>query len=186
VIDKTVASRVALPYAEALLDFAKKSNGVDESTNDVNVIFQFVSNSKDLERFLANPVITKTSKKNVLVDLFGDYISVPTIKFLMLLVDKNRIQYLKYVVMAYIALAAKESSSEIAEVTSVTHLSSDQQEKLKVRLKVLRGISNIELVLKVNPRLLGGFVVQIGSSVLDFSLLGALQKMENHFQSAAL
>jgi len=186
VIDKTVASRVALPYAEALLDFAKKVNGTDESTNDVNVIHQFVSNSKDLERFLANPVITKTSKKNVLVDLFGDYISVSTIKFLMLLVDKNRIQYLKYVVMAYIALAAKESSSEIAEVTSVTHLSSDQQEKLKVRLKALRGISNIELVLKVNPRLLGGFVVQIGSSVLDFSLLGALQKMENHFQSATL
>lgn len=185
-IDKTIASRVASPYAEALLDFAKNSKTFDESNNDVNIICQFVSNSKDLERFLANPVITKTSKKTVLVDIFGDYVSPTTIQFLRLLVEKNRIQYLKYVAMAYIALAAKESSSEIAEVTSVTHLSSDQQEKLKAKLRQLRGISNIELVLKVNPKLLGGFVVQIGSSVLDFSLLGALQKMENHFQSTAL
>jgi F-type H+-transporting ATPase subunit delta len=75
---------------------------------------------------------------------------------------------------------------EVAEVTSVTHLSSAQQEKLKSNLKQLRGISNIELVLKVDPTLLGGFVVQIGSSVLDYSLAGALKKMQNHFKSVTI
>mmetsp|Transcript_2599 Transcript_2599/g.8589 ORF Transcript_2599/g.8589 Transcript_2599/m.8589 type:complete len:105 (-) Transcript_2599:232-546(-) len=104
----------------------------------------------------------------------------------MLLVDKDRIEFLGEVANAYSALASKEASIEIAEVTSVTHLSSEQQEKLKSNLKQLRGASNIELVLKVDPTILGGFVVQIGSSVLDFSLSGALKKMENHFQSVTL
>lgn len=185
-IDKTMASRIASPYAEALIDLAKKTKSLDEVSQDINVIYQFVSNSKDLERFLANPVITKESKKIVLRDILVEQVSPATLKFLMLLVDKKRIEYLRYVATNYMALAAKQSSSEIAEVTSMTHLSSDQQEKLKTKLKQLRGISNIELVLKVDPKLLGGFVVQIGSSVLDFSLLGALKKMQNHFQSVAL
>jgi F-type H+-transporting ATPase subunit delta len=186
VIDKTLASKISSPYAEALLDFAKKANSFDELNQDINVIYQFVSNSKDLERFLANPVVTKESKKTVLKDILGEQVSATTLKFLMLLVDKDRIEYLRYVATSYTALAAKESSSEIAEVTSVTHLSVDQQEKLKAKLKQLRGTSNIELVLKVDPRLLGGFVVQIGSSVMDFSLAGALKKMQNHFQSVTL
>lgn len=185
-IDKTLASKISYPYAEAFLDFAKKTNSLDELSQDINVIYQFVSNSKDLERFLANPVITKESKKTVLKDILGEQVSSNTLKFLMLLVDKARIEYLKYVAINYTALAAKASGSEIAQVTSVTHLSSDQQEKLKSKLKQLRGISNIELVLKVDPKLLGGFVVQIGSSVLDFSLSGALKKMQNHFQSVTL
>lgn len=185
-IDKTIASKVASPYAEALLDFAKRESKFDELNQDINVISQFISNSTDLERFLANPVVTKESKKTVLKDLLGEQVSNSTLKFLMLLVDKDRIDYLSAVADAYVKLASKESSTEVAEVTSVTHLSSEQQEKLKSNLKQLRGTSNIELVLKVDPSLLGGFVVQVGSSVLDFSLSGALKKMENHFQSLTL
>ena len=185
-VDKTIASKVASPYAEALLDFGKRTKNLNELNQDINVISQFVSNSKDLERFLANPVVTKESKKTVLKDLLGEQVSASTLKFLMLLVDKDRIEYVGEIANSYNALASKETSTEIAEVTSVTHLSSDQQEKLKDNLKKLRGSSNIELVLKVDPTLLGGFVVQIGSSVLDFSLSGALKKMQNHFQSVTL
>jgi F-type H+-transporting ATPase subunit delta len=185
-VDKTVASKIASPYAEALLDFAKKADKLDELNQDINIISQFVSNSKDLERFLGNPVVTKESKKTVLKDLLGEQVSASTLKFLMLLVDKDRIEFLGEIANSYNVIASKEASTEIAEVTSVTHLSSDQQEKLKSNLKKLRGISNVELVLKVDPTLLGGFVVQIGSSVLDFSLSGALKKMENHFQSVTL
>lgn len=182
-IDKALATKVASPYAEALLDLAKKTNSFDLLNQDINIIYQFVSNSKDLERFLANPVIGKPSKKIVVRDLFGEQVSATTLKFLMLLIDKSRIQYLRYIATSYVALASKMSSSEIAEVTSVTHLSSDQQERLKAKLLELRGVSKIELVLKVDPSLLGGFIVQIGSSVLDFSLSGSLKKMEKHFQS---
>jgi F-type H+-transporting ATPase subunit delta len=186
VIDKSIASKVAAPYAEALLDLAKRSKSLDETNQDINIISQFVSNSKDLERFLGNPVVTKESKKTVLKDLLGEQVSASTLKFLMLLVDKDRIDYLGSVADSYTVLAAKESSSEVAEVTSVTQLTTEQQAKLKSKLKQLRGTSNIELVLKVDPTLLGGFVVQIGSSVLDFSLAGALKKMQNHFQSVTL
>jgi F0F1-type ATP synthase delta subunit len=66
-MDKTLASKVASPYAEALLDFAKRGKSFDEMNQDINVISQFISSSKDLERFLANPVVTNESKKTVLV-----------------------------------------------------------------------------------------------------------------------
>jgi len=56
-------NKVAVPYAEALLDLAKSNGSLKETTNDVNIISQFLANSSDLKKFLGNPLITKDAKK---------------------------------------------------------------------------------------------------------------------------
>jgi F-type H+-transporting ATPase subunit delta len=55
-----VLSKVAEPYAEALLDLAISSGALKETTNDVNIVSQFLANSDDLKKFLGNPLITRT------------------------------------------------------------------------------------------------------------------------------
>ena len=60
-----VLSKVAEPYAEALLELAKSNGALKETTNDMNIVTQFLANSSDLKKFLGNPLITKTAKKNV-------------------------------------------------------------------------------------------------------------------------
>ena len=54
-----VVSKVAEPYAEALLDLAASNDTLKETTNDMNIVSQFLANSSDLKKFLSNPLITK-------------------------------------------------------------------------------------------------------------------------------
>ena len=63
-----VVSKVAVPYAEALLDLAKSAGTLNETTNDMNIVSQFLANSSDLRKFLGNPLITREAKKNVIKD----------------------------------------------------------------------------------------------------------------------
>ena len=90
-----VLSKVAEPYAEALLDLAKSNDSLKETTNDMNIVSQFLANSSDLKKFLGNPLITREAKKNVVKDILGEQIGASTLKFLLLLVDRNRIEVLR-------------------------------------------------------------------------------------------
>ena len=56
-------SKVAEPYAGALMDLAKSSGTLKETTNDMNIVSQFLANSSDLKKFLGNPLITREAKK---------------------------------------------------------------------------------------------------------------------------
>ena len=84
----SIVNKVAEPYAEALLDLAASNDTLKETTNDMNIVSQFLVNSSDLTKFLGNPLITRDAKKNVVKDILGEQISSSTLKFLLLLVDK--------------------------------------------------------------------------------------------------
>jgi len=88
-----IVSKVAEPYAEALLSLAQANDSLKEMTNDMNIVSQFLTNSSDLKKFLANPLITKEAKKNIVKDILGEQVDANTLKFLLLLVDRNRIAF---------------------------------------------------------------------------------------------
>ena len=107
-----VLSKVAEPYAEALIDLAKSKNSLKETTNDMNIVSQFLANSLDLKKFLGNPLITKDAKKNVVKDILGEQIGSGTLKFLLVLVDKGRIEVLESVAQKFLELSYKQESIE--------------------------------------------------------------------------
>jgi len=174
-----VLSKVAVPYAEALLDLAKSNGSLKETTNDINIVSQFLANSSDLKKFLGNPLITREAKKNVVKDIIGEQIAESTLKFLLLLVDRNRIQVLDSIALKFLELSYKQESIEIAKITSSIQLSADQQKSIAEKLKVITGAKQIKLALKVDPKLIGGFTVEIGSKMIDTSIRGHLRKISN-------
>ena len=174
-----VVSKVAEPYAEALLDLAKSNDELKETTNDMNIVSQFLANSNDLKKFLANPLITRNAKKNVVKDILGEQIDPNTLKFLMLLIDRNRIALLDGVTQKFLELSYKQESIEIAKVISSVQLSAQQQKNLAEKLKVITGAKQIKLALKVDPQLIGGFTVEIGSKFIDTSIRGQLKQISN-------
>ena len=165
-----VVSKVAEPYAEALLNLAKANDTLKETTNDMNIVSQFLANSSDLKKFLANPVITREAKKNIVKDVLGEQIATNTLKFLMLLIDRNRIALLDGVAQRYLELSYKQESIEVAKVISSIQLSAQQQQNLAEKLKTITGAKQIKLALKVDPNLIGGFTVEIGSQYIDTSI----------------
>ena len=174
-----VLSKVAEPYAEALLDLAKSNDSLKETTNDINIVSQFLANSSDLKKFLNNPLITRDAKKNVLKDVLGEQISATSLTFLMLLVDRSRIAFLDGVAQKFLELSYKKDSIEIAKITSSIQLSGQQQKDLAEKLKVMTGAKQIKLALRVDPKLIGGFTVEVGSKLIDTSIRGQLKQISS-------
>ena len=113
-----VLSKVAEPYAEALLDLAISTDALKETTNDINIVSQFLANSSDLKKFLGTPLITRNAKKTVVKDILGEQISGSTLKFLLLLVDRGRIEVLENIAQKFLELSYKQESIEIAKITN--------------------------------------------------------------------
>ena len=174
-----VLSKVAEPYAEALLELAKSNGSLKETTNDMNIVTQFLANSSDLKKFLGNPLITKDAKKNVVKDIFGEQIDGSTLKFLLLLVDRGRIEVLDSIAQKFLELSYKQESIEIAKITSSIQLSADQQKSIAEKLKKITGAKQIKLALKVDPQLIGGFTIEIGSKMIDTSIRGQLKQISS-------
>jgi F-type H+-transporting ATPase subunit delta len=174
-----VVSKVAEPYAEALLGLAKANDTLKETTNDMNIVLQFLANSSYLKTFLANPIVTREAKKNIVKDILGEQIASNTLKFLLLLIDRNRIALLDGVAQRYLELSYKQESIEVAKVISSVKLSGQQQQNLAEKLKTITGAKQIKLALKVDPNLIGGFTVEIGSQYIDTSIRGQLRKISN-------
>ena len=174
-----VLSKVAEPYAEAFLDLAKSTNSLKETTNDINIVSQFLANSSDLKKFLGNPLVTKDAKKNVVKDILGEQISESTLKFILLLVNRGRIEVLEQVAQKFLELSYKQESIEIAKITSSIQLSASQQKEIAEKLKTITGAKQIKLALKVDPELIGGFTIEIGSKMIDTSIRGQLKQISS-------
>jgi F-type H+-transporting ATPase subunit delta len=172
-----VLSKVAEPYAEALLDLAKSNDSLKETTNDMNIVSQFLANSSDLKKFLCNPLITRDAKKNVVKDILGEQINSSTLKFLLLLVDRNRIEVLDAIAQKFLELSYKQESIEIAKITSSVQLSAEQQKQIAEKLKIITGAKQIKLALKIDPQLIGGFTIEVGSKMIDTSIRGQLKQI---------
>ena len=173
----SIVSKVAEPYAEALLDLAKSNDSLKETTNDMNIVSQFLANSSDLKKFLGNPLITRDAKKNVVKDILSEQISGNTLKFLLLLVDRGRIEVLDSIAQKFLELSYKQESIEIAKITSSIQLSAEQQKEIASKLKTITGAKQIKLALKVDPQLIGGFTIEIGSKMIDTSIRGQLKQI---------
>ena len=174
-----VLSKVAVPYAEALLDLAQSNDSLKETTNDMNFVSQILADSSDLKKFLGNPLITKDAKKNTVKDIFGEQIDASTLKFLWLLVERGRIEVLESIAQRFLELSFKQESIEIAKITSSIQLSSQQQKDISEKLKVLTRAKQIKLALKVDPSLIGGFTIEIGSKMIDTAIRGQLKQISS-------
>ena len=169
--------KIVEPYAEALLELANSNDSLKETTNDMNIVSQFLVNSSDLKKFLGNPLITREAKKNVIKDILGEQINPTTLTFLMLLVDRGRISLLDTLAQRFLELSYKTEKIEIAKITSSIQLSADQQKSIAEKLKTITGAKQIKLALKVDPALIGGFTVEIGSKLIDTSIRGQLKQI---------
>jgi F-type H+-transporting ATPase subunit delta len=97
----------------------------------------------------------------------------------LLLVDRGRIAVLDGIAQKFLELSYKEESIAIAKVTSSLQLSAQQQQNIAEKLKLISGAKQIKLALKVDPQLIGGFTVEIGSKLIDTSIRGQLRQISS-------
>ena len=176
--------KIAQPYAEAFLELATK-NSLETTINDLSCLSTALNNSSDLKKLLSNPLVNAQNKKSIIKSIFGEKIDNNTLKFLLVLCDRGRISYLGPILEKATELAYKAASIEIVKVTSSTLLTSSQQESLISKLKKMTGADQIKLEINVNPNLIGGFVVQVGSKIIDTSIQGQLRQLSSYLGASA-
>lgn len=177
--------KIAQPYAEAFLELATKDS-LDVIINDLNCLSSTLISSVDLKKLLSNPLVSVSSKKAILKSIFSEKLDSKTLKFLLVLCDRGRISYLDSIVDKAIELAYKAASIEIVKVTSSVSFTSAQQESLVAKLKSLTGASQIKLNIEINPNLIGGFIIQVGSRIIDTSIQGQLRQLSSYLGASSI
>ena len=159
---------------------------VQKTREDLTLVLETIEVSKNLKMFLANPLITVESKKNVLKNLLINYISPQVLNFLSILVERRRIIFFSSIVNCYLDLVNQLQLVTLAQVYTVIPLTNIQKQSLKDKLKTITNSDEIQLVININPELIGGFIVKIGSKVIDMSISGQLKQMSFYLNSTCL
>ncbi len=171
-----MSSEIAEPYAQALMSVAQQHDLTEQFGNSCRDIESLMDESPDFRDFMANPVIDPEAKKAVLRQVFGDA-NPYFINFLMLLVDKRRIIFLKEIAAQFSNLLRKLNQVALAEVISAKELNDGQKQALVEKVKGITEARDVELKITVDPDLIGGVIIKVGSQVLDASVRGQLRRI---------
>lgn len=176
----SLSQTIVEPYAEALMSVAKEQNLVEDIGNDVEFILAALSGSDDLKRFLSVPLIKDEAKKTAINRVFGGQINPLTLNFLLLLVDRSRILFLEPVCLKFQTLLRQMRQISFAEVTSAIPLSDEQQDTLRHRVREMTNAQGVELEIEVDPELIGGVIIKVGSQIVDASIRGQLRRLTSN------
>ncbi len=172
-----ISSQVLEPYAEALMSLAQSSNKLDKIGEDVGSLLNLLKNSEELQLFLGSPVVQEGDKKAVLRQISGEQLDPYMMNFLMLLVDRRRIAFLDGILEKFQARLRQLKQTVLAEVTSAVELSQEQRQSVIEKVKAMTTAQEVELDSKIDPDLIGGVIIKVGSQVVDASLRGQLRRI---------
>jgi F-type H+-transporting ATPase subunit delta len=172
-----VLNTIATPYAEALLQVAEARNETDTVAEQVRELLSIWNGSPELRAAMASPVLEPEAKKAALTKLFADQLTPSFQNLLKMLADRHRIVVLDAVLVRFLELYRDLRGITLAKVTSATALSDEQQQQLNDKVRAIAGTKDVEFDLQVDPDLIGGFVVSMGSRVIDASLSGQVRRL---------
>ena len=172
-------------YATALFELALESSIVDAVTGDLDRFDALVSDSPDLARLVRSPVFgaeEQTKALGAILDKAG--IGGLAAKFLKLVAANRRLFAVRDMVKAFRTLVAKWKGEVSAEVTVAEKLSDAHLNTLKDTLKAVTGGKAVDLNVKVDPTIIGGLVVKLGSRMVDSSLRTKLNAIKHAMKEA--
>ncbi|HVY52219.1 MAG TPA: F0F1 ATP synthase subunit delta [Devosia sp.] len=166
----SVLTQIARPYAAALFDLARSEGALDAVESGLDAIQALAGESADFRRFLRSPVIS-ADEKSAALEAILDKAKVDRIvaNFLRVVARNGRLFALSPIVREFKALAARERGEISADVTSAAPLSQAQRKSLAETLKQKIG-KTVTLTEHVDPSLIGGLQVKVGSQMIDSSL----------------
>ncbi len=174
----TGTATIANRYATALFELADDEKALDPVAEDMRRLKVMVDESDDLRRLVLSPVISRDDQGKAMSALLDKAeVSDLTKKFVGLVALNRRLFALRAMIEAYLAELARRRGEVSADVTSAAALSEGQVASVTEAIKQAVG-GKVAVSTHVDPSLLGGLVVRVGSRMVDSSLKTKLQKLE--------
>jgi F-type H+-transporting ATPase subunit delta len=172
-----IQASLAGRYAIALFGLARDENQIDAVTRSLGTLEAAMAESADFKALISSPLIGRADSGKAVRALTPTLGLDPiTAKFLGILADNGRLSELKAVITAVRKLAADNRGETTAEIASAFPLSDDQVARIKSNLKARLG-RDVAIDAKVDPQLLGGLVVRLGSQMIDASIKTKLNNL---------
>ncbi len=179
-------SGVSGRYATALFELARDEKSIDAVKADLDRFDAMLadSDSADLRRLVRSPVFSAGSQSKALAAVLDKAgISGISAKFLKVLTANRRLFAVSDVIRAFRALVARFKGEATADVTVAETLSDKNLDALKTALKSVTG-KDVALNVKVDPSIIGGLVVKLGSRMVDSSLRTKLNSIKHAMKEA--
>lgn len=168
---------VSREYAAALADVALASGRADALRQELHSFVELAEASVDLRNFLASPAVPRAGKQELLEKLVARLGASKELRnFLFVLVDHHRTALLAEIAREFETTVLERLGRAEAKVTSARELTAPQKQKLAGTLESVTG-KQIEARFAVDPSLVGGLVVRIGSTIYDGSVRAQLDRL---------
>lgn len=177
--------KVATRYAQALLEAAKQQSVLGDVADSYLAVAEAFKGRSDLAIFMESPQVATQEKHKLIEDVLADRAEPIFVRFLHLIIDKNRIEYFRDIGEEFIAMVEREQGIQRAQVITAIPLASDLEAALTTRLQALTG-STIVLDKKVDPAVIGGVCVTLGDKILDGTVRTNLDLLRKHLGQAAV
>ena len=177
-------SGVSGRYATALFELARDEKSIDAVKADLDQFDALLAESDDLKRLVRSPVFSADAQLKALsavLDKAG--ITGIAANFLKVLIRNRRLFAVSDVIRAFRALVAKFKGEATADVTVAERLSDRNLDALKTALKSVTG-KDVALNVNVDPAIIGGLVVKLGSRMVDSSLRTKLNSIKHAMKEA--
>jgi len=164
-------------YATALFDLAREEKAIDAVSESLKTLKAALAESAELRQLTNSPLVSRDQATKAVAAIASTLSLDPLIsKFLGVLAQNRRLGQLGAVIRSYGQLAARHRGETTAEVTSARPLTAAQVEALQAKLKTQLG-RDVAVDLTVDPSILGGLIVKIGSRQIDSSIRSKLNTL---------
>lgn len=181
----TGTSGLAGRYAGALFELALERHALDAVTADLERLQSMIAESADLRRLIESPLFSREEQSRAMAAVVAKAeLSETVANFVAVIARNRRLFALQDMIRAWRELLARHRGEVTAEVTSATPLSDTQRGALEQALKQAIG-SDVLMTEEVDPGLLGGLVVRVGSRMVDSSLRTKLHRLQLAMKGAA-
>jgi F-type H+-transporting ATPase subunit delta len=182
--EQHIGSGMAGRYATALFDLAREADAIDAVKSDLDRFDALAAQSADLTRLVRSPVFSADEQLQALsavLDRAG--ISGLAANFLKLVTSNRRLFAVRDMIAAFGELVAQHKGETTAQVTVAEQLKDEHFQALRAALKTISG-KDVDLDIKIDPAIIGGLVVKLGSRMIDTSLRTKLNAIKHAMKEA--
>ena len=165
---------LAKRYSDALSEVAASKNEVDEVYSDLVNVSDSLNQVKELKDFLSHPVIPIIEKKDTVIAVFENKISIDTLNLLYILLEKNKINLIDAILSCYEESVNEAKNIIKINVVSAVEIDEDLKLKLKERLES-KLQKSVNLEYEINPDIIAGLVLKIKDKTIDGSMAAKLE-----------
>lgn len=174
-------SRIANRYAKSLMDLAIERGELDSVLADVKD-FKGACENRDFELLLKSPIVNKDKKQDIFNALFSERYNKTTKAFLDILLNKSRESYLAPIADAFITQYKANQKISSITLTTAQEMSEEKLNAIKAKLSQSENTKdNLEINVKVDPAIIGGFIIEFDDKLYDSSVAHSLELLRKEF-----